>query len=221
MTATPRPQQQSMFPELRKPVNVGPLVGSVITGNNADLLAAIAPLYLHGRTVLDVTYGRGRWWTKYRPESLVFHDLAIDGVDFTDLPYDDKSFDVVCYDPPYQHGTGSSSSSFQHQHRFGTNRYRNERELTDLMIEGLKEALRVSADLVLAKSMRFIVHNQLFHGPFMLATEAVQHGYEIYDHIIHHSGVMPGNGWQIRQQTRATVRHSDLLVFRRLSCTGR
>ena len=204
-----------MFPELRKPVNVGPLVGSVITGNNADLLAAIAPLYLHGRTVLDVTYGRGRWWTKYRPESLVFHDLAIDGVDFTDLPYEDKTFDVVCYDPPYQHG--SSTSTFDHQHRFGTAQHRNQKELTDLMCAGLREALRVSSDFVLAKSMRYMGQTKLFHGPFILATEAVAHGYEIYDHIVHHSGPMPGNGWQIRQQTRAAARHSDLLVFRRAS----
>jgi hypothetical protein len=205
--------QQSMFPELKQPVNVGPLVPSVIQGSNADLIHAVAPLYLDGRTVLDVTFGEGKWWRRYRPAQFTFHDLKLDGVDFTALPYPDSSFQVVCFDPPYV-PYGGSTRKLAHRTAFGVDVKRDTDQVAGLMLAGLREALRVSSELVLAKSMRFTSGSGLFHGPFLLATEAAQHGWMIHDHVVHHSGPMPGNGWNIKTQVRTVVQHSDLLVFR-------
>lgn len=71
---------------------------------NADLIRDCAGLgYLRDdwRT-LDPTWGRGRWWTKWRPSDLIAHDLRLDGVDFRHLPHRDGEFDCVAFDPPYK-----------------------------------------------------------------------------------------------------------------------
>ena len=62
------------------------------------LIATVAKLGYLGEpdhTVLDTTYGRGLWWTRYRPANLVI----LDG-DFRDMDYETESIPVVCYDPP-------------------------------------------------------------------------------------------------------------------------
>ena len=60
-----------------------------------------------GRKIVDLTYGRGTWWTMLRAEGhklrhLVEHDVSIDGVDFRDpLPERAGSAHTVTFDPPY------------------------------------------------------------------------------------------------------------------------
>lgn len=69
---------------------------------NAAMIADVARLgYLNGR-VMDVTYGKGNFWTLYHPEGMVIHDLAGDGVDFRNLPHPDGSFDAIILDGPYK-----------------------------------------------------------------------------------------------------------------------
>jgi hypothetical protein len=58
----------SLFPDLQPDKPVGPILPSVFTGTNADLIAAVAPFYLRGH-VLDCTYGKGKWWNRFRPSS--------------------------------------------------------------------------------------------------------------------------------------------------------
>jgi tRNA G10 N-methylase Trm11 len=73
------------------------------------MLAEVARLgYLDG-VVVDPTYGRGRWWTIFKPDPLIAHDLnTLDGVDFRNLPEADESVDAVAFDPPYKlNGTPS------------------------------------------------------------------------------------------------------------------
>lgn len=95
------------------PVADGPLVSdaSPVLGahrwpSNAALIADVARLgYLDG-TVLDVTYGRGLWWTEFRPARLIGLDADrrkardVRG-DFRALPFPDGSVDTVAYDPAY------------------------------------------------------------------------------------------------------------------------
>lgn len=71
--------------------------------SNAELILDVARLGYIRETdkVLDPTFGRGIWWQKFRPNDLSTHDIAIDGVDFRNLPYEANTFDVVAYDPPY------------------------------------------------------------------------------------------------------------------------
>lgn len=83
-------------------MTAAPILAATAWPTNADMIVDVARLgYLHGR-VLDATYGRGRWWTKYRPDELVAHDIRLDGIDFRQLPHADGTFNAVCFDPPYK-----------------------------------------------------------------------------------------------------------------------
>lgn len=116
---------------------------------NADMIAdAVVPLgYLHEDWVtLDPTYGYGKWWTRWKPRELVGSDLDLSkspigiSVDFTDMPWPDRSFQAVAYDPAYKlNGTPTA----QKDERYGVHvvATRAEREAT--MLAGLTECERV------------------------------------------------------------------------------
>lgn len=78
--------------------------------SNAELIAdGVRPLgwLPDDALVLDCTYGKGRFWTKYRPPRLVGVDLnplKAEHVqaDFVRLPFPDHCFDVVVFDPDYK-----------------------------------------------------------------------------------------------------------------------
>ena len=89
--------EQSLFPDIKPDRPVGYIVPSVFVGSNAELIAAVAPMYLTG-SVMDCTHGEGKWWTLFRPDPFVAHDLhKLDGVDFTDLPESAETYDAVCF----------------------------------------------------------------------------------------------------------------------------
>src|SRR5215471_5011857 len=77
-------------------------VPSVIRGSNGVLIATVAQLGYLGRPdgvgamVMDVTYGRGFWWTRWMPEFLVVHVG-----DFRDLAKNSDCCPAICFDPPY------------------------------------------------------------------------------------------------------------------------
>ena len=76
---------------------------SVVQGRNAELIAQAASLWIRPQDlVMDVTLGRGLWWTQYQHDGdFIGHDIALDGVDFRSLPEKTGSVDVVTFDPPY------------------------------------------------------------------------------------------------------------------------
>jgi hypothetical protein len=82
------------------------LVFSSYTGDNAEIFQDILKLHVaEGSVIADVTYGKGAFWksvdkTKYE---LHFSDLKT-GTDCRNLPYEDKSMDVIVLDPPYMEG---------------------------------------------------------------------------------------------------------------------
>jgi hypothetical protein len=206
----------SLFPELRSDRGIGPLVPSVITGVNADLIAQIAPMYLEGRRVVDVTYGKGGWWKRYRPDGLVAHDIATDGVDFTALPYADGEWETVCYDPPYIPAGGmTTTTAGDFQARFGINRGRSQGELDALMFAGLAETARVTNPtdgFLLVKCSDFVNGGTFRSQTYAMWREATALGLHLHDEIVHHSGSGPG-GHNIIDQLRARRHHSKLLIF--------
>jgi len=203
-----RPVQTSLIEGMDRPV--GPLPPSVITGTNADLIARIAPLYLTG-SVLDVTYGRGGWWRRFRPEPFTFHDIELDGVDFTALPHADRSFDAVCFDPPYipQGGTNHDAKNFHEA--FGL-RQRSQSELYDLFADGIAECARVTDQWLLVKCMDYVNSGRLNLGHMKMIDFGKAHRLSVHDLIIHHSGGGLG-GWNVTEVKRAQRVHSYLIVF--------
>ena len=83
---------------------MGEVLAAFAWNTNGVLIADVAQLgYMHDDDiVIDVTYGRGVFWSKWRPRTLVVHDLKIDGVDFRSIPHPDGSADVGVIDGPYK-----------------------------------------------------------------------------------------------------------------------
>lgn len=207
-----RAVEVSMFPELRSHKAVGPLPASVVSGTNADLIVEIKDLYLTG-TVLDVTYGKGSWWTRWRPAGLVGHDLKTDGVDFTNLPYTDRSWSTVCYDPPYIPAGGKdTTTAAAFRERFGLNHGRSQDALDALVYAGLAETARVASDYLLVKCMDYVNARVFTPMTYDVAARARSIGLHLHDEIIHHAGSGPG-GHNIVTPKRARRHHSKLLVF--------
>lgn len=218
----------SMFPELVSDKPVGPIPPSVMTGTNADLIARVADLYLTG-SVVDLTYGEGKWWDRYCPAEFVAHDLhKVDGVDFTNLPEDDNTYDTACFDPPYViSGTASSEAlgpEFQNRYGIGLHNLAAKKTATgsqrfeDMLRGGLLEAARVSRRWVLVKCMEFAQGSHAsvdFHDiPYLMTKWALEDaGMVKHDQIVHHTGSGPG-GHNIWTPKRARRHHSYLLVFR-------
>lgn len=195
------------------------LPDSVQTGTNADLLAAVAPLYLAG-SVLDVTFGTGRFWHRFRPPELTFHDLALDGVDFRDLPHGDGSFESVVFDPPYipQGGVSSRIDARPNERAFrglfGLDRTRTDRELWgDLIRPGLSEVVRVSSRWVLAKCCDYVDGKGLVLGHVRMIDAGESLGARLHDLIVF-TFERPGpGGHQIFDAVRTRRAHSYLVVF--------
>ena len=216
---TARPVAGSLFPDIQPDRPTGPVPLSVQYGTNADLIATIAPMYLTG-SVLDVTYGNGDtaggWWRRFTPDPLTFHDLAIDGVDFRDLPHGDDSFDAVCFDPPYVPQGGMSSNRVGEQdfrRRFGLMRESTPvADTFELMDAGLVECARVTRQWVLCKCADFVSSGKFHLGSLRMMDTARQLGLGIHDVIIHASGSGPG-GHNIFTPIRCRRAHSYLLVL--------
>jgi hypothetical protein len=194
---------------------VGPILRSVFTGTNADLMNAVAPLYLAG-SVLDVTWGRGNWWTRFQPQPFAWHDLAGDGVDCRSLPEDDGSWDTVAFDPPYvQAGTpgGTLAGAGDFFDRFGIGCGRPLGSVLELIAAGTREACRVARRFVLVKCMEYVAGSKFNDGPTIATLAAAEVGWAKHDQIVHWSGGGIGGAHRTFEVLRAARVHSYLLVF--------
>jgi hypothetical protein len=121
-----------------------------VYGNNSDLIAAVARLYLpDGAVVADVTWGFGVFWKRFNGRRRRFTLIGSDlldrpgltlRADFRRLPYADDSIDVTVLDPPYTH-----CGHYINSHRYGSHLTDGMRhpEIVALYREGMVEALRV------------------------------------------------------------------------------
>jgi hypothetical protein len=213
---TARQVQPSMLPDHAPDKPTGRIVGSVINGTNADLIHAIAPLYLTG-SVLDVTYGEGGWWRRFKPEPFTAHDLyTLDGVDFRALPEADASVDTVCFDPPYVAAGGEATSptvAASFRDAFGLVPCRGRSGVLDLFHGGLTESARVARQWILVKCMDAVDSAEFWLGHIAMIDIAREIGLgDPWDLIVHHTGSGPG-GHNIFDVKRARRHHSYLLVF--------
>lgn len=202
------------------------VLGVVVAGNgivtsvvkaqqNGALIAEAARLWIRpDDTVLDVTYGQGKFWTEYRPESLLTHDLyTVDGVDFRDLPEPDSSVDVVVYDPPYVSPGGRATSTIQEMfERYGMkDAPKNPEELNKLIVAGLKEVCRVVRRCLFVKTMDYVWGGKLRLGHHLVVSEVLAAGLDQVDEFIHYSGTGPQPGG--RRQVHSRRAHTFLCVF--------
>jgi len=194
---------------------------------NGPLIAIAAQLWIRPHDhVVDVTYGRGLFWTHYRPAHLTAHDLTLDGVDFRHLPEADASVDVVVFDPPYIPQGGRETSTLRNTAGItaGSNggfldRYglldgpRSRRELDALIADGMKEATRVlrPTGRLWVKCMDYISGGRYCTGRHHVVTTAVDLGLRQVDEFVHHSGLGPQPDRAVQQHSRRA--HSFLCIF--------
>lgn len=184
--------------------------------NNAELMVDCHRLgYIRDTDrVLDVTYGKGRFWKKYRPEGLITNDLdwstdAFWHFDFRRLPFD--SMDVVVFDPPYKlNGTGGSHPSDEGYGVAGG--YVDWRDKHQLIIDGIEECARIAGRMLLVKCQDQVCSGAVRWQTYTFTATAARCGFELVDmlHVQGHRKQPPG-----RRQVHAARDYSTLLVLGR------
>lgn len=191
---------------------------------NAELIADVAQLgYLRKEWVtLDPTYGRGVWWKKWRPDNLVTHDIAQDGVDFRALPEDDKTFDAVAFDPPYVSVGGRKTTGMPDFHeRYGLHVAPTSPQGLQYVIEdGIDEMRRVlkPKGILLVKCQDYISSGKYWAGTYETHDYAIGWGHfeliDRFERIQPNPRPQPSRN---RRQVHARRNLSTLLVFKKVA----
>lgn len=188
---------------------------------NADMILSCVELgYLRKEWLtLDPTYGKGNWWTKWRPDNLVTSDINdVEPVDFRCLPpvYADH-FDAVAFDPPYVCIGGRKTTGIPKMHEaYGlTEAPRTPADLQDLIDEGLVEMHRVvrPGGIVLVKCQDYVSSGKLWPGTHYTLQFAESAGFTLVDRLEHISGVRPQPPG--RRQVHARRNLSTLFVLQK------
>ncbi len=186
---------------------------------NAELIRDVAELWLsRSLRTLDPTYGKGTWWKEWRPHILRTHDIANDGVDFRNVPYNSISFDQVAFDPPYVSVGGRETSGMKDmQRRYGMDRTPKTPEgLQHLIDQGMKECVRVlrPGGVLIMKCQDYVASGKLFPGTFYTLEHAINVlELELVDRFEHIGNPRPQPLG--RQQVHARRNLSTLFVFRK------
>lgn len=162
--------------------------------------------------ILDPTYGRGKWWTRWRPAALVVHSPS---VDFRSLKYAAGSFDAAVFDPPYVAKGGRRTSGIaDFDDRYGlADAPRTPQSVQQLLNAGLSELARVvrPGGFILVKCMDYISSGKLWLGTYETLKHGLGLGLLVQDRMEHMSGTGPQPGGRV--QRHAWHNGSTLLVF--------
>ncbi len=182
--------------------------------SNADLIVACRELgYLRDHVAtLDATYGMGTFWTKWKPEGwFIGNDIDPDkGAytgDFTDLRWEDCSFEQVVFDPPYKlNGTPDGAVDY----RYGVHEVRTWQQRMELIEAGVKECARVTASILLVKCQDQVVSGHVVWQVDEVTRWATECGLVKVDLLHYQGGREQPSG---RRQVHARRNYSSLIVF--------
>jgi hypothetical protein len=215
--------------QVPKWVYEGNINSLVLERRNGPLIAQVAKLWIKPQDlVLDVTFGRGNFWTHYEPQFFLTHDLKYDGVDFRELPEDAGSIDVVVLDPPYVSPGGRKTSTIpSFNDAYGlTDSPRTPIESAILMILGMAEGDRVlrPGGRMLVKCCNYITSGKFFDAHYLVTEAARKMGLMKVDEFIHGAGPGPQPKFNLdgslRRQVHSRRVHSFLLVFEKGKISG-
>lgn len=185
--------------------------------NNAEAIHDAAELgYING-LVLDMTYGKGRFWKLYRPDNASFYTNDLDrsttahyNDDFTHLMWPNDKFDTVVFDPPYKlNGTGGS-----HPSDAGYGVANKGKDRLGLIYLGLVEAIRVCAPNghILVKCQDQVVSGQKVWTTFAIHRVCRANDLRLVDQL-HVRSYRPQPAG--RRQVHARQDYSTLMVFQK------
>jgi hypothetical protein len=199
-----------------------PLESVIRCHENGPLIAQVASLWIGpDELVVDMTYGEGLFWTHYRPERLVAHDLIVDGVDFRNLTEADGSVDVAVFDPPYVSAGGRSTTTIaDFYRRYGLkDAPKTPAALRDYIAAGMAEGARIirPGGRLMVKTMDYVSSGRMQWGRHHVVETALALGLEQVDEFVHHSGAgaqpkenLDGSP---RRQVHSRRAHTFLCVF--------
>lgn len=189
--------------------------------NNADLIEAVHRIgYLTDKQlVLDMTFGRGTFWKRYRPARLITNSLGSQATslrsDMTRTPFPARCFDVVVCDPPYKlNGTPDKDVD----ERYGVDVVRTRDDRHALMYAAMTEACRlvVPGGLILYKCQQQVNSGRVWWQPRMMAEHAERYGCRHRDSfLLIGSRAQPGDDDPDKEQDHARQNYSTLLVIER------
>lgn len=201
-----------------------PVLSVVKARTNGPLIAAAARLWIGPEDlVVDVTYGRGNFWTDYRPEHLTPHDIALDGVDFRELPEADGSTDVVVFDPPYiPQGGRETSTAPEFLARYGLLTVaRSTGEMEEVNRRGVAECARIlrPGGRLFVKCCDYVNGGEFVQGRHTMVESARAAGLKQVDEFVHSSGTGPqpsaNRDGTPRRQLHSRRAHSFLCIFQK------
>jgi hypothetical protein len=201
--------------------------------NNSDLIRAVFDMHVFPKRwarrpvihVLDVTYGRGKWWDwnlggyGERPEVAVESNRHgdPDWFDFRHNPHPTDSFDVVAFDPDYVAPGGRKTSTIgDFNDRYGLKgQYETPAALQAANDAGLTECCRVlkPQGLLLAKTMNYISSGRLVLGEHNTIRCGLDAGMVVEDIFVHVGGTGPQPAHA--RQMHARSNSSRLVIFRK------
>lgn len=204
-----------------------PVLSSFVGRNNSDLIAHIAPLWLPPEAlVVDVTYGRGKFWDVYKPPRFIAHDLyTLDGVDFRDLPEEKDAVDVIVMDPSYVSPGGRTTSGAKFADM--AERYAMHGTAKDpvaqwrIIADGIEHcASKLAPDgVLLLKAMNYVWSGKVQWCVRWAFAWLEEVGLTVEDEIIHVGGTGPqpktNRDGTPRRQVHARRNHSTLIVARK------
>lgn len=132
--------------------------------NNAEMMADVASIWIGDTDVVyDPTYGKGGFWKEFRPKKFLYDDIDKAkgwGGDFRDLLWEDETFDVVVFDPPYISPGGRTTSTISgFNNAYGIDSCAKSPDLLwkDIQL-GMKECVRVlrPGGRLMQKAMNYI-----------------------------------------------------------------
>lgn len=208
---------------------------------NAEMIVDVVELGYIKPTdrVIDLTFGRGKWWTKYHHPGEIFGCVqtakAMDALydewgdrvsirvlpDFRDLRAGSNNyqeqFDVVVFDPPYISCGGRWTTTVPDFHdRYGlTNAPTSPAALHTHNALGLLEAYRICkpGGFVMVKCAPYISSGKYQPGDLWMMNAAIETGLTLHDRLIlvGHNRVQPGG----RQVKHSRNNYSVLLILKK------
>ena len=203
------------------PETVAPVLAATSWPDNAAMIQDCVRLgYLKPNDqVLDPTYGRGLWWTRWRPSGLTYNE-AYAYVDFRSMQHWGRVFDAAVFDPPYISKGRATPKLGDFDDRYGLATHapgmkrKSPAEIQNDMDAGLSELARVvkPGGYILMKCMDYVTSGKLWLGVYRTTTHALSLGLEVIDRLehIHAPGPQPKG----RPQVHARRNHSTLLVLK-------
>lgn len=160
--------------------------------NSSDIISDLCEITGDVDT-LDLTYGQGVFWRKFKPESLTANDMYVmpnDGLtiyqtDFMSTPLLTGHWSLVVFDPPF---TANGPSKNPHNERYRSHRDQagapqNVKEVRSLLVGGIKEACRISNKWVIVKTQDVVESGQLHANVVLALNTLVKCGFNIHTEI--------------------------------------